>query len=87
VENVVQAYPGVRQVAVVGIPHPDWGEAVVAFVVPDAAGTFDTAKLLADCSAELSRYKLPKAVRVVETLPTAYGKLDKKALRAGWPGW
>ncbi len=88
VENAVQACPGVCQVAVVGIPHPDWGEAVVAFVVPDAAGTFDTANLLANCGAELSHCKLPKAVRVVDTLPvTAYGKVDKKALRASWPGW
>ncbi|WP_131769270.1 class I adenylate-forming enzyme family protein [Candidatus Protofrankia californiensis] len=88
VENVAATCPGVGQVAVVGIPHPDWGEAVVAFVVPDDTGAFDEAKLLARCRTELARYKQPKAVRVVETLPTTvYGKLDKKALRAGWPGW
>ncbi|MDA8102656.1 MAG: AMP-binding protein [Nitrospiraceae bacterium] len=88
VENAVQTCPGVAQVAVVGIPHPDWGEAVVAFVVTDASGDFDETKLLAHCRSELARYKQPKAVRVVDTLPTtAYGKLDKKALRAGWAGW
>ena len=88
VENAVQGCPGVAQVAVVGVPHPDWGEAVVAYVVPDASGDFDEAKLLAHCRVELARYKQPKAVRVVDSLPTtAYGKLDKKALRAAWPGW
>ncbi|WP_281690614.1 class I adenylate-forming enzyme family protein [Pseudonocardia thermophila] len=88
VENVAATCPGVAQVAVVGVPHPDWGEAVVAFVVPDDSGSFDEAKLLAHCRGELARYKQPKAIRVVESLPTtAYGKLDKKALRASWPGW
>ena len=88
VENAVQTCPGVAQVAVVGVPHPDWGEAVVAFVVTDGTGEFDEAKLLAHCRSELARYKQPKAVRVVDSLPTtAYGKLDKKALRAGWTGW
>ncbi|MDA8208227.1 MAG: AMP-binding protein [Actinomycetota bacterium] len=88
VENAVQVCPGVAQVAVVGVPHPDWGEAVVAFVVPDASGAFDEDKLIAHCRVELARYKQPKAVKVVESLPTtAYGKLDKKALRASWPGW
>ncbi len=88
VENAVQTCPGVAQVAVVGVPHPDWGEAVVAFVVTDGSGEFDEAKLLAHCRSELARYKQPKAVRVVDSLPTtAYGKLDKKALRAGWTGW
>jgi fatty-acyl-CoA synthase/long-chain acyl-CoA synthetase len=88
VENVMATCPGVAQVAVVGVPHPDWGEAVVAFVVPDDTSAFDEAKLLTHCRNELSRYKQPKAVRVAETLPTtAYGKLDKKTLRASWPGW
>jgi fatty-acyl-CoA synthase/long-chain acyl-CoA synthetase len=88
VENVAARCPGVSQVAVVGIPHQDWGEAVVAFVVPDEDGPFDEDKLIAHCRNELARYKQPKAVRVVEALPTtAYGKLDKKALRADWPGW
>jgi fatty-acyl-CoA synthase/long-chain acyl-CoA synthetase len=88
VENAAATCPGIGQVAVVGIPHPDWGEAVVAFIVPDDTGAFDEAKLLAHCRTELARYKQPKAVRVVETLPTtAYGKLDKKVLRASWPGW
>ena len=87
VENVLAACPGVGQVAVVGIPHPDWGEAVVAFVVPAAAG-FDEATAIAHCRAELGAYKRPKAFRPLAALPvTVFGKVDKKALRAGWPGW
>lgn len=87
VENVVQACPGVAQVAVTGIPHPDWGEAVVAFVVPTDEG-FDEGAAAARCRAELAAYKRPKAYRPLDTLPvTAFGKVDKKALRATWPGW
>ncbi|MCO1658547.1 AMP-binding protein [Pseudonocardia humida] len=86
VENVVQACPGVAQVAVVGIPHPDWGEAVVALVVPTADG-FDEPATIAACRAELAAYKRPKAYRTVAELPvTAFGKIDKKALRSGWSG-
>lgn len=87
VENVLQRCPGVAQVAVAGIPHPDWGEAVVAFVVPGGQ-EFDEAATTASCRAELAAYKRPKAYQTLEALPvTAFGKVDKKALRAGWPGW
>ncbi|WP_172161566.1 AMP-binding protein [Pseudonocardia broussonetiae] len=86
VENVVQAVPGVVQVAVAGVPHPDWGEAVVAFVVPGAG--FDEAAAADVCRAQLAAYKRPKAFRVLPELPvTAFGKVDKKALRSGRPGW
>ena len=88
VEAAVREVSGVGQVAVVGVPHPDWGEAVVAFVVPDGDAPFDDESVRAHCRAKLSAYKRPKAVRQVEALPlTAYGKVDKKALRAAWPGW
>lgn len=89
VENVLAGCPGVGQVAVVGIAHPDWGEAVVAFVVPAGpADGFDETVAVAHCRAELGGYKRPKAYRVLDALPvTAFGKVDKKALRAGWSGW
>ena len=87
VENVVQGCPGVAQVAVAGVAHPDWGEAVVAFVVP-ATGGFDEGAAEATCRAQLAAYKRPKAYRRLDALPvTPYGKVDKKALRADWPGW
>lgn len=88
VEAALREVAGVGQVAVVGVPHPDWGEAVVAFVVPDADTALDEASAHKHCRASLSAYKRPKAIEQVESLPlTAYGKVDKKALRASWPGW
>lgn len=85
VENILQPGDGVSQVAVVGLPDPDWGEAVTAFVVPEPGTTPDTAALLSHCKASLSKYKVPKAIHLVESLPvTAYGKLDKKVLRQQW---
>jgi fatty-acyl-CoA synthase len=83
VEQFLQTCPGVGQVAVVGLPDPDWGEAVVAVVVP-APGTarIDLDDLTARCRLTLSAYKRPKSIRQVEQLPlTPYGKVDKKQLR------
>ncbi|TVT62618.1 AMP-binding protein [Amycolatopsis rhizosphaerae] len=83
VENVIAQVDGVGQVAVVGIPDPVWGEAVVAFIVASPNRTVDPDVVTAHCREQLSRYKVPKQVRLIETLPlTSVGKLDKKALRA-----
>jgi fatty-acyl-CoA synthase/long-chain acyl-CoA synthetase len=80
------ASAGVTQVAVVGIPHPDWGEAVVAYIV--AGERIEDADVAAACEASLARYKHPKAVVRVDSLPmTAVGKVDKVALRRAWTGW
>jgi fatty-acyl-CoA synthase/long-chain acyl-CoA synthetase len=81
VENVLTSVAGIRQVAVVGIPHPDWGEAVTAFVVPSESG-FDEAAADQACRAALAGYKRPKEYVAVDTLPvTPFGKIDKKRLR------
>lgn len=87
VEQAMAGIPEVREAAVVGIPHPDWGEAVVAFVV--GAGDEVTEGEILDRTRErLSGYKRPKAVVLVDGLPTtAVGKIDKKKLREGWTGW
>lgn len=84
VEQVLQNCPGVAQVAVVGIPDPDWGEAVVAFVVTTApsGAEFSETDLMDRCRAVLATYKRPKSIRNVLELPlTTYGKVDKKRLR------
>lgn len=82
VENAVQACSGVGQVAVVGMPDPDWGEAVTAFVVPDSDDVDTEARIIAHCKQALSKYKVPKRVHFIKEIPvTAYGKPDKKALR------
>ncbi|GLZ08414.1 acyl-CoA synthetase [Actinomadura sp. NBRC 104412] len=87
VERALAQVPGVREAAVTGIPHPDWGEAVVAFVVPDRPDV--TAEEIQEASREvLTSYKRPKRVVLVPSLPvTAVGKIDKKELRRSWPGW
>lgn len=85
VESVIQNYEGVSQVAVIGIPHSDWGEAVVAFVVPKN-DTIKSDDILAYCKRELSSYKCPKEIKLVPSIPlTPYGKFDKKELRK--PYW
>ncbi len=82
VELVVQACPSVAQVAVVGLPHPDWGEAVSAFVVGREGQPPDRDEIDRVCRAQLSAYKRPKLIMSVAELPlTPYGKVDKKALR------
>ncbi len=85
VEGVVAAIDGVSQVAVTGVPHPDWGEAVVAFIVADGTAQVDDLldRVMETCRTDLAKYKVPKEVHFVEVLPvTAFGKVDKKALRA-----
>lgn len=86
VETVIARLPGVRQVAVIGIPDDGWGEAVCALVVPDPAADLTEAGLRSACRAELGGYRAPKVVTFVDDIPvTPFGKADKKALRA--PYW
>lgn len=82
VEEALRRHPSVSDVAVVGLPHPRWGEEVVAVVVPRSDSTFDGPTLLAECSQVLAGYKLPKRVLTRPTLDrTAMGKLTKSELR------
>ncbi|HEY8478929.1 MAG TPA: AMP-binding protein [Spirillospora sp.] len=87
VERALVRLPGVREAAVTGVPHPDWGEAVVAFVVPDRPDV--TAEQIQESARDvLTSYKRPKRVVLVPSLPvTAVGKIDKKELRRSWTGW
>jgi fatty-acyl-CoA synthase/long-chain acyl-CoA synthetase len=85
VEEALDEHEGVREVAVIGVPDDDWGEAVTAIVVPrgDSATEDD---LLSFVDEELADYKKPKSVEFRESIPkTPYGKMDKKALRE--PYW
>lgn len=80
VETALRQHEAVGEVAVVGLPDADWGEAVTAVVIP--SGETSPAALRAFAKARLSAYKVPKTVVFAETLPlTAYGKVDKKRLR------
>jgi long-chain acyl-CoA synthetase len=83
VEEVLLAHPGVSEVSVVGRPHPEWGEEVVAFVVLDAGALVSPADLDALCLDRIARFKRPKQYRFVASLPkNNYGKVLKTELRA-----
>jgi malonyl-CoA/methylmalonyl-CoA synthetase len=78
VEAVLARHPGVIEVAVVGVPSPEWGETVVAFVVGDP----DPEELRALALAELAPFKCPREVRRIEALPrNALGKVVRGQLR------
>jgi malonyl-CoA/methylmalonyl-CoA synthetase len=80
IEACLDALPGVAESAVVGIAHPDLGEAVVAFVVRD--GELSEASLRPALGERLARFKQPKRTLFVDALPrNAMGKVQKKALR------
>jgi long-chain acyl-CoA synthetase len=83
VEEVLLRHPGVHEVSVVGRPHPEWGEEVVAFVVRRAGADAPESDLDALCLANIARFKRPKAYRFVASLPkNNYGKVLKTDLRA-----
>lgn len=86
VEAEIQKFPGVAQVAVIGIPDDDWGEAVCAVIVPSASDELSKESILAHARETLGSYKRPKSIQIIESMPlTPFGKADKKALRA--PYW
>jgi long-chain acyl-CoA synthetase len=83
VEELLLQHPAVAEVSVIGRPDPQWGEAVVAFVVPAQGQRCDPESLDAHCLASIARFKRPKEYRFVDALPkNNYGKVLKTALRA-----
>jgi fatty-acyl-CoA synthase len=82
VENALYRHPAVAEAAVIGVPDPRWGEVGCAFVVRRDGATVAEAELLSHCAAALARYKVPRSVMIVETLPrNAVGKVHKPTLR------
>ncbi|MFM8746505.1 MAG: AMP-binding protein [Aestuariivirga sp.] len=81
IEEVLDALPGVGESAVIGVPHPDFGEGVVA-VVTARAPLAPEAEIVAALSRKLARFKVPKRIFEVAELPrNAMGKVQKAALR------
>jgi malonyl-CoA/methylmalonyl-CoA synthetase len=82
VETEIDAVEGVTESAVIGVPHPDFGEAVTAVVVPRAGARIDERTILDALAGRLAKFKLPKRVYFVDTLPrNAMGKVQKNQLR------
>ncbi|MFJ8250846.1 AMP-binding protein [Streptomyces sp. NPDC094466] len=83
IENVLADCPGVREAAVVAMPHSRWTETPVAVVCPEGGEPLSTADVRAFAEGRLARYKTPTAVILRDTLPrNGSGKVDKPALRA-----
>jgi fatty-acyl-CoA synthase len=82
VERAVDRHPAVREVAVIGVPHPRWVETPVAVVVPAGSDRPETNEVRDFIKADLASYKKPSAVVYVEALPrNAAGKILKRELR------
>lgn len=85
VELALDAQQDVLESAVIGVPHPDLGEAVVAVVVPRPGHSPDPARLIDAVAGRLAGYKRPKHLAVMAELPrNAMGKVQKAALRAAF---
>ena len=83
VEAIIEALPGVAECAVIGVPHADFGEAVVAVVTAKAGAALEEKTIQAALANELAKFKQPKKVFVTTELPrNAMGKVQKKDLRA-----
>ena len=82
IESVIDDMPGVMESAVIGVAHPDFGEAVIAVVVPAGDVKLDTAAMIAVLKNKLANFKVPKQVHVVNELPrNTMGKVQKNVLR------
>ncbi|HBL30779.1 MAG TPA: long-chain fatty acid--CoA ligase [Acidobacteria bacterium] len=82
IEEVLTSFPGVREAAVVGRKHPEWGEVPMAFLVTE--GEIDVSALITFCKARIAGFKVPRMFQVIETLPrNALGKVQKHLLPGG----
>ena len=82
IEDALNQLPGVLESAVVGVPHPDFGEVGYAFVLAKPGASLDPQALLGCLKARLAGFKVPKQCEVIEALPrNAMGKVQKNLLR------
>ena len=82
IEGYLNEMPGVAESAVIGVPHADFGEAVVAVVVPKPGAALDGSALSAALKSKIANFKVPKATFIVADLPrNAMGKVQKNLLR------
>jgi fatty-acyl-CoA synthase len=87
-ENAIVAHPGVREAAVIAVPHPKWQERPIAVVVLKDGAQVTAEELRSFLSPKFAKWQLPDAFVFVDELPhTSTGKLYKKALRERYHDW
>ena len=89
VENVIKEYPGIAEVAVIGVPDPKWGETVCAVVTLKAGESLELEQLRKFAETRLARYELPRRLEIVPALPrNATGKISQGATaQSVWQDW
>jgi acyl-CoA synthetase (AMP-forming)/AMP-acid ligase II len=86
-ENALQEHPAVREVAVVGVPDPKWGEAVKAVVALEPGREVSAEELIAFCKERIAGYKCPRSVDFVDELPkSTVGKILRREIRSRYSG-
>jgi malonyl-CoA/methylmalonyl-CoA synthetase len=87
IEGYINEMPGVAESALVGVPHPDFGEVGVAVVIAKPGVTVSADVVIADLKAKLANFKIPKKCVVVPELPrNTMGKVQKNLLREQYKG-
>jgi len=83
IELLLDDMDGIRESAVIGVPHKDFGEAVTAVIIPeDMQQSPDEKTIIGQLKQQLANYKVPKKIIVLETLPrNTMGKVQKNVLR------
>ncbi|MEH6466322.1 MAG: malonyl-CoA synthase [Porticoccus sp.] len=82
VENAIDEMEGIKESAIIGVPHPDFGEGVTAVIVPEEAAGITEEQVIAFLKDKIARFKQPQKIFFVEELPrNTMGKVQKKALR------
>jgi len=82
IEQLLDELDGVLESAVIGVPHPDFGEAVVAVIVPNAGATVDEEDVINFCKDQIANFKVPKRAFILNELPrNTMGKVQKNLLR------
>jgi malonyl-CoA/methylmalonyl-CoA synthetase len=87
IEGYINDMPGVAESAVVGVPHPDFGEVGVAVVIPKPDAQIDAEQIISTLKSQLANFKIPKRCFVVQELPrNTMGKVQKNLLRDAHKG-
>ena len=82
VEEAIATFPGIVDTAVIGLPHPHWGEVVHAVIVAREGATVTEDVIIAHCRTMIAGYKCPKSISIVAELPRLpSGKINKVEIR------